>query len=189
MGDRGQCIKLMVALWFLRLLFITVALGGCQPRQDKAQGAKYALQQKEVVMIIEEMTRDLLSQEVTVDRLIRRLGKVLEKQSGSGYRLLPIDPLFREVWLGVEESQGETPRYIELMLSQPSPLTMAQMNTVFGEWTLLPRRDYNAPIVIQYVYDRVELFFEGVILLSLSNEPDAPDTRILAITIRREERM
>ena len=141
-------------------------------------------------MTITTLTELLLDKKTTVEELTKAIGQQIEEQR-KRRRVLSRDKQFSDAWIGVDSdaAQGMKARYIELLIDPNASLQVSDLTNTLGKWENVPPPPHGNPFQIVYRYDKEAFPFLAFIYVSLTGEPDAPQTRIQKIIIRKEERL
>ena len=142
----------------------------------------------DLVAIIRKIADTLTDADASVRSLTLALGEVDRTYTGSGYYLKPKDRRLETVWLGVSAGKPEHPTDVEITpLSQFQP-TVGDLDAAFGEHKVMPMNPDGKRLRIRYFLDQANKPYTASIFATLSAPEERESTRILAVSIRRDER-
>jgi hypothetical protein len=141
-----------------------------------------------LVKTIEVIADRLTDPDVSVAAFAQKLGEIKEKYTGSGYYLTPLDTRFETIWVGIRaEKQSEDLTDVELSLHPSVQLLVVDLDRAFGRHKTVPVNPDGRRYRIGYRFDKAGKPYTAALYATLSG-PDAADTRVVKISIRRDRR-
>lgn len=135
---------------------------------------------------------EMLSHEGTnVVDIIRAVGREVEKQAGSGYRLRPHDANLASAWVGLDgdNEEDEVPQYVELTFESGAEMRLDDLQGMFGMWKNVPASPDGEPHVVKFRYDKAGETYLILLYATLSGEAGDSRSVVKELVIQREERL